>query len=89
MRSLDQKGGVSNPGETDLPMFQLGKDRGSTMPMSTLSGKKGRQKHVRDEAVGTPFPGRGGFIIQRKVILGWGTQGGNRPAEMDCWKKIT
>jgi hypothetical protein len=64
-------------------MFQFGKDRGRTMPMSSLSGKKGRQKHVRDKTVGTPFPGRGGFALQGIITLGGGAFGGNRPAEMD------
>ncbi len=74
---------MSDPGQTDLPMCQFGKDRGRTIPMSSLSGKKGRQKHVRDKALGTPFPGKGGFVFQGNDTLGRGTHGGNRPAEMD------
>ena len=74
---------MAYPGETDLPMFEFGKNRGGTIPMSPFSGKKGRQKHVRDKTVGTPFPGRGGFALQGIITLGGGAFGGNRPAEMD------
>ena len=64
-------------------MFEFGKDRGCTTPMPPLSGKKSRQKHVRNKTVGTSFSGRRGFALQGSDTLGRGAYGGNRPVEMD------
>jgi hypothetical protein len=38
---LNEKGGVTNPGDANLTFFQLWKYGGSAVSMTTLAGKEG------------------------------------------------
>lgn len=60
MRSLDQKGGVADPGDGNLPLAKFGKNRGGAGAVPTFAGEKSWKKNIGDEAVGTwPFSGMG------------------------------
>ena len=41
LRCLDQKRGMADPGDTELPFFQLGKDGRDSVPLAPLASEKG------------------------------------------------
>ena len=53
--TLDQKRGVANPGDTDLPCFELGKDGGKVIALTSLPRKKRGQNDIGDKAVWGPL----------------------------------
>lgn len=66
MRPLDQKGGVTDPGQADLPMLQLGKNGGGTVAVTPFAGKKGGKKDIGDEAVRAPLARGRRFRFQER-----------------------
>ena len=61
---LNEKRGMTDPGDTDLPMFGPGKNRNGSVPVSAFAGKKGGEENVRDETMGTRSTGRRVFRAQ-------------------------
>lgn len=58
--TLNQKGGVPDPGDGNLSLPQFRKNGGSVGSVAPLAGKKSRKKNVGDEAVGSrTFSGMG------------------------------
>jgi len=55
--ALDQKGRMANPSQTNLPVFQLGKNRLGTVAVSPFPPEEGGQENFRDETVGSLPPG--------------------------------
>lgn len=55
--ALDQKGRMANPGQTNFPVFQLGKNRLDAVAVSPFPPEEGGQENFRDEAVGSLPPG--------------------------------
>ena len=41
LRCLDQKRSMADPGDTELPFFQFGKDRRDSVPLAPLASEKG------------------------------------------------
>ena len=41
LRCLDQKRGMADPGDTELPFFQFGKDGWDSVPLAPLASEKG------------------------------------------------
>ena len=55
MGSLNQKGGVADPGDADLPCFKFRKDGGKMLACAPLARKKSREDDIGDKAVRGPF----------------------------------
>ena len=55
MGSLNQKGGVADPGDADLACFKFGKDGGKMLACAPLARKKSREDDIGDKAVRGPF----------------------------------
>lgn len=53
--TLDQKRGVANPGDTDFSCFELRKDGGKVIALTSLPRKKRGQNHIDDKAVWGPL----------------------------------
>ena len=51
MRALDQKGGMADPSQTNLPGFEFGKNGGGSVAMAPLAGEKSREEHIGDKTV--------------------------------------
>lgn len=52
---LDQKRGVTNPSDTDLSCFELRKDGGKVIALTSLPRKKRGQNDIGDKAVWGPL----------------------------------
>jgi len=53
--TLDQKRGVANPGDTDLPCFEFRKNGGKVIALTSLPRKKRGQNDIGDKAVWGPL----------------------------------
>ena len=55
MGSLNQKGGVADPGDADLACFKFRKDGRKMLACAPLARKKSREDDIGDKAVRGPF----------------------------------
>jgi len=55
MGSLNQKGGVADPGDADLPCFKFRKEGRKLLACAPLTRKKSREDDIGDKAVRGPF----------------------------------
>jgi hypothetical protein len=55
MGSLNQKGGVADPGDADLACFKLRKEGRKLLARAPLARKKSREDYIGDKAVRGPF----------------------------------
>ena len=55
MGSLNQKGGVADPGDADLACFKFRKDGRKMLPCTPLARKKSREDDIGDKAVWGPL----------------------------------
>ena len=53
--TLNQKRGVANPGDTDLSCFEVRKDGGKVIALTSLPRKKSREDDIGDKAVWGPL----------------------------------
>ena len=56
---LNEERGVADPGEADLAVLELGKNRSGAVVMTPFARKEGGEKNIGDEAVGALLAGRG------------------------------
>jgi len=69
MGTLDEKGGMPDPGQANLSVLQLGKNRGSPVAVTPLARKQSWQKNIRNEPMGTVSPdGRGLGFHEREMV---------------------
>jgi hypothetical protein len=61
---LDEKRGVANPGEADLAVLELGKNRSGAVVMTPFGRKEGGEKNIGDETMGALLAGRGAPGLQ-------------------------
>ncbi len=55
MGSLNQKGGVADPGDADLACFKFRKEGRKLLARAPLARKKSREDYIGDKAVRCPF----------------------------------
>ena len=55
MGSLNQKGGMTDPGDADLTCFEFRKEGGELLACAPLARKKSREDDIGDKAVRGPF----------------------------------